>query len=215
MNFLRKHLNYANVVATLALVFAMSGAAVAANHYLINSTKQINPKVLKKLKGNTGRSGPAGPQGTPGTQGPKGAEGPTGSKGATGSDGAKGLSALSVLPSGESESGYYGMAQEATVGKDVGIGVTFPIPLEGRAPKEQVIYNPGPEGTSLHCSGPGHADRGFVCIYSDEAVGVETPLIISFERPQTIGTGRLGFSMRWKATATFAADDGTYTVTAG
>jgi hypothetical protein len=46
----RKRLTYANVAATLALVFSMTGGALAAKHYLINSTGQINPKVLKKLK---------------------------------------------------------------------------------------------------------------------------------------------------------------------
>lgn len=46
---MRHRLSYANVAATLALVFSMSGGALAATHYLINSTKQINPKVLKKL----------------------------------------------------------------------------------------------------------------------------------------------------------------------
>jgi hypothetical protein len=54
------HLSYANVTATLALVFAMSGGALAANHYLVNSTEQINPKVLKKLKGATGTTGAVG-----------------------------------------------------------------------------------------------------------------------------------------------------------
>lgn len=218
MSSLRKHLSYANIVATLALLFAMSGAALAASHYLINSTKQINPNVLKQLKGRTGRTGPVGPQGTSGLQGPRGAEGSngaTGQKGEAGPKGETGLSALSVLPSGKSESGYYEMAQEATVGKAVAIGVTFPVPLAERALEGQVIYNPGPNGTSVHCSGPGHADRGFVCIYSAEAAGVETPLIFSYERPLTTGTGRLGFGMRWKATAVSAADGGTYTVTAG
>lgn len=57
MRSLRKHLSYANVVATFALLFAMGGSAVAANHYLIHSTKQIAPKVLKKLKGPAGRRG--------------------------------------------------------------------------------------------------------------------------------------------------------------
>lgn len=73
---MRRHLNYANVVATMALVFAMGGSAVAARHYLINSSKQINPKVLRALKA-TGKTGPVGPQGLPGTQGPTGAVGPT------------------------------------------------------------------------------------------------------------------------------------------
>jgi hypothetical protein len=44
-----KRFSYANVVATLALVLAMSGGALAASHYLITSTKQISPRVLKKL----------------------------------------------------------------------------------------------------------------------------------------------------------------------
>jgi hypothetical protein len=75
MNSLRKHLSYANVVATLALLFAMSGGALAANHYLINSTKQINPKVIKKLKGNRGARGAQGVAGPGGLVGPKGATG--------------------------------------------------------------------------------------------------------------------------------------------
>src|SRR5438876_8031642 len=49
-SFARMRLTYANVAATLALVFSMTGGALAAKHYLINSTSQINPKVLKKLK---------------------------------------------------------------------------------------------------------------------------------------------------------------------
>ena len=90
---MRRRLSYANVTATLALVFAMSGGAMAANHYLINSTKQINPKVLKKLTGKagapgatgaTGATGAVGPAGSPGTAGAKGEKGETGLKGETG-----------------------------------------------------------------------------------------------------------------------------------
>ncbi|MHB8240434.1 MAG: hypothetical protein ACYDHN_00430 [Solirubrobacteraceae bacterium] len=46
---MRKRLTYANVTATLALVFSMSGGALAASHYLIRSTKQISPKVLRSF----------------------------------------------------------------------------------------------------------------------------------------------------------------------
>ncbi len=46
---MRKRLTYANVTATLALVFSMSGGALAASHYLIKSTKQISPKVLRSF----------------------------------------------------------------------------------------------------------------------------------------------------------------------
>jgi hypothetical protein len=47
---MRKHLSYANVVATLALFFAISGGALAAKHYLLNSVSQISPRVLRSLR---------------------------------------------------------------------------------------------------------------------------------------------------------------------
>jgi hypothetical protein len=84
---IRRHITYANVVATLALVFAMSGGALAARHYLINSTKQLSPKVLKALKGHKGANGPTGPKGSVGPQGPKGEPGLQGSKGDPGTAG--------------------------------------------------------------------------------------------------------------------------------
>jgi hypothetical protein len=37
------------VMATLALLFAMSGSALAAKRYLLNSVSQIDPRVLSKL----------------------------------------------------------------------------------------------------------------------------------------------------------------------
>ena len=78
----RGRLNYATVTATLALVFAMSGGALAASHYVITSTKQLSPKVLKALKGNNGSRGATGKEGPPGKPGPQGKEGPQGKTGA-------------------------------------------------------------------------------------------------------------------------------------
>jgi hypothetical protein len=97
---MRKRITYANVAATLALVFAMSGGALAARHYLITSTKQISPKVLKKLRGRVGKTGATGPtglaitgpqgkqgkEGLQGKPGPQGREGPRGEQGERGSD---------------------------------------------------------------------------------------------------------------------------------
>jgi hypothetical protein len=82
----------ATVIAGLALVFAMTGGAYAAKKYLITSTKQISPSVLKALQGKAGPAGPAGAvgAGTPGAQGPAGPAGPAGAKGETGAPGAKG-----------------------------------------------------------------------------------------------------------------------------
>ncbi len=81
---MRKRFSYANVTATLALVFAMSGGALAAHHYLVSSTKQISPKVLKALKGKVGPAGPAGAKGEGGAKGETGAKGEPGAKGETG-----------------------------------------------------------------------------------------------------------------------------------
>ncbi len=76
---IQRHLTYANVVATMALLFAMSGGALAASHYLIKSKKQISPKVLAELKGRRGAAGA------------RGAAGPTGATGAAGTPGAQGI----------------------------------------------------------------------------------------------------------------------------
>src|ERR1700722_19131264 len=90
MTKLRRRLSYANITATLALLFAMSGGALAATHYVITSTKQISPKVRKELKGSQGAKGPAGGAGParPGraarAAGPPPPAGPAGAAGAQG-----------------------------------------------------------------------------------------------------------------------------------
>ena len=221
---MRRRLTYANVVATLALVFAMSGGALAANHYLINSTKQINPKVLKKLTGTPGRAGGTGASGVAGPVGPTGKEGPAGKEGKEGKDGkegkegkegAPGQSALSPLPSGQSVSGDYGIytPNSKTTGF-LNTSVTFPIALSAPIPQSNAIYTL----TSVpvtHCSGPGHADPGFLCIYSGNRGRVSTPpLVLNFEGGPDEGAGRFGFDLQWSITGEEAFDVGTYTVTA-
>lgn len=84
---MRNRFNYANVTATLALFFAMSGGALAAKHYLINKTSQISPSVLKALKGKEGPRGLAGTPGAPGAAGAAGKEGAEGKAGARGETG--------------------------------------------------------------------------------------------------------------------------------
>jgi hypothetical protein len=110
MRSARKHLSYANIVATLALLFAMSGGALAANRYLINSTKQVNPKVLHKLTGHNGKPGAAGPQGAVGAagkEGPAGKEGAPGHEGSAGKEGKEGPPGPATGSAGGDLTGHY------------------------------------------------------------------------------------------------------------
>jgi hypothetical protein len=59
-------------LAAIALFLALGGTSLAAKHYLINSTKQIKPSVLKALQGRSGPKGATGPAGAAGSQGPAG-----------------------------------------------------------------------------------------------------------------------------------------------
>lgn len=80
----RMRLSPAGVIAVGALVLALAGSAWAAKKYVITSTSQIKPSVLKSLQG---KAGAPGAPGSPGAQGPAGSAGKDGSPGAPGKDG--------------------------------------------------------------------------------------------------------------------------------
>lgn len=216
---MRRRLSYANVVATLALVFAMSGGALAASHYLITSTKQISPKVIKKLKGKTGPPGSPGRTGAGGAQGPAGtagAKGEMGPKGETGPKGEAGLSALSTLPAGDSESGEVGVIESnPTASRYIEDTVTFPVPMPETLAESHVIFTTI-AGTT-HCSGEGHAEAGYLCIYVTNEGDLSAPLVRHFETAAAEGAGKDGFGAFWKVTTSGAEAyaEGVWTVTAG
>jgi hypothetical protein len=140
---LRGQLTPTNAVLVLALVFAMSGGALAASKYLITSTKQISPKVLAALKGNTGAGGvrgPSGEAGPPGARGQTGLTGASGRAGANGKEGQEGVegsegpagpkgepwSPNNTLPKGATESG----AWSVQINNSLQLGtVSFPVKL--------------------------------------------------------------------------------------
>ena len=99
---------YANVAATLALVFSMTGGALAASHYLINSKQQINPKVLKALEGAKGPKGATGAAGAGGPAGGVGATGATGFEGRRGPGGPSGSNGLTGETGGTGPTGTTG-----------------------------------------------------------------------------------------------------------
>jgi hypothetical protein len=107
---IRKRIKPGTFIATIALLFAMTGGAYAAKKYLITSTKQISPSVLKALKGKAGPTGPSGASGTgaPGPAGPAGPAGPGGGPGAKGENGAPGAKGENGAPGAKGESGTPG-----------------------------------------------------------------------------------------------------------
>lgn len=92
---------------------------MAAKHYLINSTKQINPKVIKVLKG---KSGPQGLQGKEGPVGKEGKEGPIGKEGPVGKEGKQGEPGSALGYAAVTEGG------ELIAGRSKGVvSVTHPV----------------------------------------------------------------------------------------
>jgi hypothetical protein len=161
---IRSRITYVNVVATLVLVFTMTGGAYAAKKYLITSTKQISPSVLKSLQGKAGPAGANGAQGaagvgTAGAQGPAGPAGPAGAKGETGSEGKEGKvgavgstgpkgangqpwTAGGTLPSKATETGVwsYGETSPGDKEEELFVPISFPIPLVAELPDEGHVH---------------------------------------------------------------------------
>jgi|SRR5271166_5810616 len=142
---IQSRLTYANVVATLALFLAMSGgAAYAASHYLITSSKQIKPSALaeiaKKAKGPAGANGANGAAGAAGPQGPAGAAG-SGSPGPEGKAGAPGTSVT----------GAAATAGECPAGGEKYTSVSGAVPVCNGEKGEK--GQKGPEGvcSTAHC----------------------------------------------------------------
>jgi collagen triple helix repeat protein len=189
MSRLRPRLTYANIAATLALVFAMSGGALAASKFLITSTKQIKPSVLAQLKGKAGKNGapgaqgpagvagPAGPQGLPGVNGKDGAPGPEGKEGKTGATGKEGATGFTAtLPKGATETGTWNLNTLAAFGF---AAISFSIPLKSElGPSEVFFLKQGEENE--HCKGTAEAPEaaeGYLCVYAGHLATFTMPFV--------------------------------------
>jgi hypothetical protein len=187
----RLHLTPSTVIASLALVFAMSGGAYAASRYVITSTKQISPKVLKSLAGKAGpagkngANGAAGPAGAVGGTGPAGPQGPAGVAGVAGGAGAAGAAGkegkqgppgttgfTKTLPEGAAEQGVWS-AETTTTQPGLG-AVSFTIPLAGPLDENHVFYVAS--GSEVpQCPGSVEeplAEKGDLCVYAGAGTGL-------------------------------------------
>ncbi|HEY3828551.1 MAG TPA: hypothetical protein VGL57_05090 [Solirubrobacteraceae bacterium] len=235
---IRRRLNATSLLAVLALVFAMSGGAYAASRYLITSTKQIKPSVLKQLQGKPGANGaqgsagPTGQQGVAGARGetgPQGPQGPQGLEGKTGPQGPEGKAGFAkTLPSGETESGEWSLSGYVTgEAEPVTTSVSFAFAL-GEAPAVKYVKEgeSPPSGCSGSAADPGAAP-GVLCVFVVEEsanlinpafVGAaNVPLIVTWRKAITGANEASPFGFGLKALSKEAGPvvmDGTWAVTA-
>src|SRR4051794_22410016 len=95
---LRRHVTYANVTATLAVVLALAGVSYAAVKLAPHSVgtrnlkdgavteAKIDSDTLSTLRGEVGLQGPAGSQGPTGNRGATGQQGAIGPQGSPGAN---------------------------------------------------------------------------------------------------------------------------------
>ena len=199
---MRRRFSYANVVATLALVFAMSGGALAANHYLIKSTKQISQKVLKKLKGKTGKAGKTGKPGATGAAGSIGSNGTAGAQGAigvAGRPGSRGAKGEEGPPGAEGPQGP--AAIESLAESFVQIGPPSPaISLDATAHGAMVLSTHSDSGGEdlglgknalvlVQATVQVHVEAGpaeVTCQLADEGLGEEEQELIFYGQTSTV-----------------------------
>ena len=151
-----------NIVAWLALFVAMGGTSLAASHYVITSTKQIKPSLLKKLKGSKGTRGLQGLQGPKGLQGLQGVQGPVGS-----------VNTSNFFSKTESDGRYLGKTEQATdAAKLAGVPASGYTSGQGsQGGRWQELVNGGSEASFLLV--PGIGELATKCNSATNATGVK------------------------------------------
>jgi hypothetical protein len=216
------------VISIVALIAALGGTSYAAFTLPKNSvgTKQLkkNAVTTKKIKNGAVTAKKINPAGltvpnalhanhadTAGTAGH--ASTADSATHASSTDVANGLG---TLPSGRSESGVWVATSGSESGADWATdSINFPVPLASSLNSTHTVFVPGASAT--HCSGPGHADPGFLCVYVGESANVTFYGILNPGGGGTstgFGADPTGAAIYFTATAAGNYADGQWTVTA-
>jgi Collagen triple helix repeat (20 copies) len=232
LSLLRRRMGVPGLISVIALVFAMTGGAVAA---LSGPEKAEVKKFAKKYSkqfakqfaipgppGSPGPAGPQGPAGAPGAKGDTGAKGATGAAGATGAKGATGdegspWTVGGVLPPEESLTGTWAFKGGNTTNPSgfsvpIEFNIKLPEPLDGTE-----VHREGETGFATNCGGTTanpSAAPGHLCVYGTALLlGASFDAIID---PSTFSAGasRAGAIINFLATGNPAIGAGTWAVTA-
>jgi hypothetical protein len=198
----------AMVVACLALFVVSTGTSIAANHYLITSTKQIKPSVLKKLKGAKG------PKGNTGAIGATGAVGATGATGAVGAQGPSGVvttgvfnGAMGAFAGGSAVYVFAGptaivtttASQRLTGAAEAALSSSTASASTGQAVRFGLCYQPNTGGTVVNFAG------------SNYSLGTVFPVQRTFAAAASVvpgaGTWTVGFCVRNSLSASLDNND--------
>jgi hypothetical protein len=105
-----------------------------------------------------------------------------------------------TLPSGKTEVGEWGGGNYEDTsggGESAQASVTFPVPLARRIDHDHTVIVSG--ASAPWCSGTGHADAGYLCVYIHDNTDATTPVTSSVYNPEpsdyTQGAGRYGFGV--------------------
>jgi hypothetical protein len=208
----RRWLSYSNVMSTLAVVVVLGGGSAYAATAINGNSISNHTIAGKKLVNNT----VSGAQVNESTLGvvPNAAHAGTADSATTAGTAttAGSANALTALPSGQSESGNFSGADGgAPAGGWIGVGITYARPLATPIPDANIIENKG-SATSTHCSGPGHADAGYLCLYNSITSGTGAGYGYSTETYFPVPSW--GVTLYFPVSGTDAYVGGTYTVTA-
>jgi len=170
----------ATAISIVALFFSLGGFSLAASKYLITSTSQIKPRVLKKLHGANGKNGRNGTNGTNGATGPSGPRGATGDPGSAVAYGSFAGSSAGVTISGPVKNLSLANISRAGAGAYCFTGLSFtPNNLvatldssytSGFVTASTTPYGPCPLGTQVEVktfdAAGTAADRGFSVLFN-------------------------------------------------
>jgi hypothetical protein len=178
--FLRIHQRLGSagfVLAIVALIVALGGAAYAALPGLNSKQKKEVKTMIAKSPVKPGPPGAAGPAGAKGDAGATGNAGAKGDTGNSGPEGPPGETPTKLAP-GATERGFWQVQAANTRGAAV-VTIDFPLLVQSYGPIEYLPPNAAP---SAHCPGTAEepqAEPNYLCVYAKVADGGEgEPILV-------------------------------------